>query len=221
MRTLPAMMLHLLNPFMPLFSRRLWPHVQVLLAGAILTPGKRTVSGAALRVMGLGQTEHFQRYHRVLNRAVWSGREASRVLLRLLVRTFMPNGPLVIGVDETLERRWGKKIAAKGIYRDPVRSTQERFVKASGLRWVCLMLLVPVPWAGRVWALPFLSILAPSERYATERSKRHKKITDWARQALLLVRRWWPERERSWPWPIPLTLASSSSQAAGVSYPSR
>jgi len=101
----------------------------------------------------------------------------------------------VIGVDETLERRWGKKIAAKGIYRDPVRSTQERFVKASGLRWVCLMLLVPLPWVGRVWALPFLSILAPSERYTAERGKHYKKITDWARQALLLVRRWYPERE--------------------------
>ena len=92
MRTLPAMMLHLLNPFMPLFSRRLWPHVQVLLVGAILTPGKRTVS-SALRVMGLGQTEHFQRYHRILNRAVWSGREASRVLLGVLVRTFVTRRP--------------------------------------------------------------------------------------------------------------------------------
>jgi hypothetical protein len=194
MRTLPAMMLHLLEPFVPLFSRRVWPYVQILLAGAILVPGKRTVS-AALRVMGLGQTEQFQRYHRVLNRAVWSGREASRVLLGLLVRTFVPSGPLVIGVDETLERRWGKKIAAKGVYRDPVRSTHERFIKASGLRWVCLMLLVPVPWAGRVWALPFLSVLAPSERYAAERGKRHKKITDWAWQTLLLVRRWWPERQ--------------------------
>jgi hypothetical protein len=187
-------MLHLLNPFVPLFSKRVWPHVQVLLAGAILAPGKRTVS-AALRVMDLGQTEQFQCYHRVLNRATWSGREASRVLLGVLVRTFVPNGPLVIGVDETLERRFGPKIAAKGIYRDPVRSTHERFVKASGLRWVCLMLLVPVPWAGRVWALPFLSVLAPSERYAAQRGKRHKKITDWARQALLLLRRWWPERE--------------------------
>jgi hypothetical protein len=194
MRTLPAMMLHLLNPFVPLFSTRLWPHVQVLLAGAILAPGKRTVS-AALRLMGLGQTEHFQRYHRVLNRAVWSGREASRVLLGLLVKTFVPNGPLLIGVDETLERRWGKKIAAKGVYRDPLRSTQERFVKSSGLRWVCLMLLVPVPWARRVWALPFLSVLAPSERYSARRGKRHKKITDWARQSLLVVRRWWPQRE--------------------------
>ena len=104
MRTLPTMMLHLLNPFMPLFSRRVWPHVQVLLAGAILAPGKRTVS-AALRVMGLGRTEHFQRYHRLLNRAVWSGKETSRVLLGLLVKTFVADGPLVIGVDETLERR--------------------------------------------------------------------------------------------------------------------
>ena len=194
MRTLPTTMLHLLNPFVPLFSRRLWPHVQVLLAGAILAPGKRTVS-AVLRVMGFGQTEQFQRYHRVLNRAVWSGQEVSRVLLGLLVKTFLADGPLMIGVDETLERRWGKKIAAKGIYRDPVRSTQERFVKSSGLRWMCLMLLVPVPWAGRVWALPFLSALAPSEHYSAQRGKRHKKITDWARQMLLLVRRWWPERE--------------------------
>jgi DDE superfamily endonuclease len=145
--------------------------------------------------MGLGQTEQFQRYHRVLNRASWSSREVSRVLLGLLLKTFLPSGPLVIGLDETLERRWGKKIAAKGIYRDPVRSSQERFVKSSGLRWVCLMLLVPVPWARRVWALPFLSVLAPSERYSAERGKRHKKITDWARQMLLLARRWWPERE--------------------------
>jgi DDE superfamily endonuclease len=80
MRTLPAMMLHLLEPFVPLFSRRLWPYLQTLLAGAILAPGNRTVS-VALRVMGLGQTKQFQRYHRVLNRALWSGREARRVLL--------------------------------------------------------------------------------------------------------------------------------------------
>jgi hypothetical protein len=157
-------MIQLLAPFALLFSRSVWARAQLLVVGAILAPGKRTVS-SALRAVGLGHTEQFQRYHRVLNRATWSGLEASHVLLGLLVRTFVPNGPLVIGVDETLERRWGKKIAAKGIYRDPVRSTHDRFIKASGLRWVCLMLLVPMPWAGRVWALPFLSVLAPSERY--------------------------------------------------------
>jgi hypothetical protein len=102
---------------------------------------------------------------------------------------------LVVGIDETLERRYGRKIGARGIYRDPVRSTHENFVKASGLRWVCVMLLVPVPWASRVWALPFLSALAPSERYAAKRGRRHKKITEWAWQLLLQVRRWYPERE--------------------------
>ena len=107
----------------------------------------------------------------------------------------MPEGPLVVGIDETLERRYGKKISAKGVYRDPVRSSHKNFVKASGLRWVCVMLLVEIPWAGRVWALPFLSALAPSERYAAVRGRRHKKITEWAWQLLLLVRRWHPERE--------------------------
>jgi hypothetical protein len=118
------------------------------------------------------------------------------VLLGLLVEAFVPEGsPLVVGIDETLERRWGKKIAAKGVYRDPVRSTHETFVKSSGLRWVCVMLLVEIPWASRIWALPFLSALAPSERYAAKRGRRHKKITEWAWQLLLQVRRWYPHRE--------------------------
>ena len=186
-------MLHLLNPFTPLFSERVWSHAQVLLAGAILAPGKRTVA-ATLRVMGLGR---FRRYHRVLSRAAWSSREASRILLLgLPIRAFLSDSPLILGIDETLKRRWGKKrIEARGIYRNAVRSSHEHFVKASGLRRVCAMLLVPIPWAGRVWALPFLSALTPSERYAAERGKRHKKVTDWARYMLLLVRRWYPELE--------------------------
>ena len=101
----------------------------------------------------------------------------------------------MLGIDETLERRRGKKICAKGIYRDPVRSSREHFVKTSALRWVCLVLLTPVPWASRVWSLPFLSALAHSERYAQEQGKRHKSLTEWAWQLLLLVRRWYPERE--------------------------
>ncbi len=195
MRTLPEEMIRALAPFAPLFSKRVWRHVRVLVAGTILAPGRRTVS-SALRAMGLDQEKRFHRYHRVLNRASWSSREASRVLLGLLVEAFVPEGdPLVVGIDETLERRYGKKIAARGVYRDPVRSTHENFVKSSGLRWVCVMLLVEVPWASRVWALPFLSALAPSERYAAKRGRRHKKITEWAWQLLLLLRRWYPERE--------------------------
>jgi hypothetical protein len=120
--------------------------------------------------------------------------EASRVLLDSLVEAFVPEGPLVVGVDETLERRQGKRIAAKGIYRDPARSSHSPFVKTSALRWVCLTLLAEVPWASRVWALPFVCALAPSERYAEERGKRHKPLTEWAWQLLLVVRRWQPHR---------------------------
>ena len=146
--------------------------------------------------MGLDHEKCFHRYHRVLSRARWSSLEVGRVLLGLLVEAFVAEGsPLVVGIDETLERRWGKRIAAKGVYRDPVRSTHEEFVKSSGLRWVCMMLLVDVPWASRVWALPFLSALAPSERYAAKRGRRHKKITEWAWQLLLVLRRWYPKRE--------------------------
>jgi hypothetical protein len=194
MRTLPTTMIQVLAPFAPLFSERVFQHVRLLLAGTMLAPGKRTVA-SALRAVGLQQERRFCRYHRVLSRALWSSREVGRVLLELLVETFAPEGPLVLGVDETLERRRGKRIVAKGIYRDPVRSTHQHFVKASGLRWVCLTLLAPVPWASRVWALPFLSALAHSERYAIECGKRHKSLTEWAWQMLLVVRRWHPQRQ--------------------------
>jgi hypothetical protein len=155
--------------------------------------------------MGLAHAKSFQPYHRVLNRAVWSSLEGSRLLLHLLVHTLPPTGPLVMGLDDTIERRRGAKIRAKGIYRDPVRSSHSHVVKASGLRWFSLMLLVPLPWAKRVWALPFLTVLAPSARDHQERGQRHKKLTDWARQMLLMVRRWVPER--------PLVLVTDSSFA--------
>jgi hypothetical protein len=193
MPTLPNAYFTLISEFARVFSTRVWRHAQVLVIGAILAPGKRTVT-SVLRVMGLSDEEHFQNYHRVLSRAVWSSLEVSRILLILLVDTFVPQGPVVIGIDETLERRRGAKIKAKGIYRDPVRSSHSHFVKASGLRWLSAMLLVPIPWAKRVWALPFLTALAPSERYYEGKARSHKKLTHWARQMLLQVRRWLPER---------------------------
>jgi hypothetical protein len=123
MLTVPAALRQLIVGFAPLFSKRVWEQAKVLVVGAILAPGKRTVT-AALRVVGLSQEEHFQNYHRVLTRARWSSLAVARVLLRVLVRTFVPDGPVVIGLDDTLERRRGEKIKAKGIYRDPVRSSR-------------------------------------------------------------------------------------------------
>jgi hypothetical protein len=194
MLLLPGDMLTLLAPFAPLFSRRTWRHVPILVVGTILSPGRRMVS-SALRAVGLAHLPTFQTYHRVLNRAEWSSLGASRILLQRLITTFAPQGPVVLGIDETIERRHSQKIAATCIYRDPVRSSHSHFVKANELRWICVMLLVPIPWAARVWALPFLTALAPSERYAQERGRRHKSIAIWARQLIRLVHRWLPERQ--------------------------
>lgn len=194
MLTLPDEYNTLFAQFRPLFSKRVWPLAMLLGIGAILAPGKRTVT-SVLRIMGLSQEKHFQNYHRVLNRASWSNLGLSVILFGLLLKTFLPSGPVVLGIDETIERRRGEKIRAKGIYRDPVRSSKSHFVKASGLRWISMMLLVKIPWAKRIWGLPFLTVLAPSERYYEGSPGRHKKLTDWARQMGKQVRRWLPQRK--------------------------
>jgi hypothetical protein len=179
--------------FAPVFTRPVFSHVSVLLIGAILAPGPRTVT-AALRVMGLANCPQFQNYHRVLNRDRWSSRAAARILLLALVAVF-GESVLVFGIDETLERRRGKRIKAKGIYRDSVRSSHSHFVKSSGLRWISLMLLAQIPWADQIWALPVLTALAPSERYHTEQGKRHKPLTEWAAQMVSQLRHWLPAQQ--------------------------
>jgi hypothetical protein len=182
-----------LRPFAPVVGEAAWRRALILVAGALLAPGRRTVA-SALRAAGLGSAPGFAGYHRVLSHARWSGLALAERLLALLVAAFVPDGPVVLALDDTLERRWGRRIRARGIYRDPVRSSHGHFVKASGLRWLSLMLVVPVPWAGRAWALPFLTVLAPSERSARGRGGRHKRLTDWARRVLLQATRWLPGR---------------------------
>ncbi len=194
MLTVHVELLQLIVRFAPLFSKRVWEHAKVLVVGAILAPGKRTVS-AALRVMGLSEEEHFQNYHRVLNRAVWSTLAAGRILLGLLLQALAPTGVVVFGLDDTIERRRGEKIKARGIYRDPVRSSRSHLVKASGLRWLCCALLAEIAWARRSWALPFLTALCPSERFYQDRGRGHQKLPDRAWQIIQVVRRWLPGRE--------------------------
>ena len=184
-----------ISAFAPLFAKKVFNHAKVLLMGSLLVVGRRTVC-SALRAMGLQDEKQFHKYHRVLSKAKWSAYQGARILLGLLVNQLVVgNEPLVFGLDETLERRWGKKIKARGIYRDAMRSSRSYFVKCSGLRWICLMLLTPMSWAKRVWALPFLTVLAPSERYNQQSGKRHKKLTDWARQMILQIKRWLPDRQ--------------------------
>jgi len=191
---LPERFLSRLAGFADLFTRPTWSNVLVLLAGVVLAPGRRTVT-AALRILGRDRDRGFCTFHRILNRAEWSSRAVAGRLLILLVKAFVPSGaPVVIGIDDTIERRWGPKISARGIYRDPVRSSKGHFVKASGLRWLSAMLLVRVPWAGRIMALPFLTLLAPSKRFYASKSRAPKTLLDWTRQAALQIHRWLPDR---------------------------
>ena len=195
MPTLPAVIVTLLLPFEHLFDPRTWRKAQLLAMGAILSPGKRTVS-SALNILGIGQHGDFAVYHHVLNRARWSPLQLSRALLQLVAgRLGSSTEPLVFGIDETVERRWGRKIAAKGRYRDPVRSTDDQVVMTPGLQWVSLMLLTRIGWAGRHWALPFLTALVVSARYDRRKGRRHKTVTDYAQQMLVCLRRWLPDRD--------------------------
>ena len=213
----------LLAVFAPLFSERVWSHAQLLLVGAILAPGKRTVT-SVLRVMGRSEEKHFTNFHRVLNRARWSTLQGSRILLGLLVAVFVPAGqPIILGADDTVERRRGKQIGPVGCYRDAVRSSQSHVIHCFGLKWVSMQLLVPVPWSDRVWGLPFLTTLcappekatttdsgAPSPKKKKKKKKKqaprrtqkkytyrdasgHKTSLDWIRQMIKQVRRWLPQ----------------------------
>ena len=206
MFTPPDAIVPILRPFSTLFQQRTWTKAQILLVGAILSLRKRTIT-SALRVMGFSDDSGFAKYHHVLNRAVFSSLQLSGVMLSLLIRHLgQGDETLAFGIDETIERRWGRRINARGIYRDAARSSDSHLVKASGLRWISLMWLTTIPWAHRVWALPVLTALAPSERYHLKMGKPHKKITDWARQMILQLRRWLPNRR--------IVVVADSSYAA-------
>ena len=189
MLPLPEGIIAVLGAFGSLFSLPVWRHVQVLVVGALLCRGTRTIT-AVLRVMGLKGEKRFGKYHRVLSRAHWSGLAGARMLLGLLIALLPPGWPILIGIDETIERRKGRKIKAKGVYRDAVRSTEKHVIKCLGLKWVSMMLLVPLPWSSRPWALPFLTLVAPSRAANEKANKPHRTTVDWAWRMARLVSRW-------------------------------
>jgi hypothetical protein len=190
---MPQEVQSILLPFLTHFSTPVCYNAQVLAVGAILCIGRRTVT-SILKVIGLGQCKVFTNFHRVLNRAHWNTLKASKILLGLLILLIPECFPLIILVDETIERRSGKKIKAKGKYRDAVRSSKAKVVNCFGLKWISMMLVVPVPWSNRPWALPFLTVLAPSKQANEAEGKRHKTTVGWTRQMIMQVRRWHPYR---------------------------
>jgi hypothetical protein len=190
MESLPDVVLEVLSAFQVLFvQQRSWQKAQQLIIGALLCRGKRTMS-QVLRVLGLEQEAHYGNYYRMLSRVGWSGLAGAQILLGLIVTGLVSGGQVVIGVDETLERRWGKRIWGLGMYRDAVKSSQKHKVTSSGVRWQVMQVLVSLPWSSRVWGLPFLSVMVPSEASWKGSKRAYKTSIDWAAQMVTLVSRW-------------------------------
>jgi hypothetical protein len=190
---LPQAFVTWLAPFLAAFSRRTRTTVTALTVGALLAIGPRTVSNC-LHALGLAEHPSFTAFHRVLNRNTWSGLALARTLLRRLIVSFVPSGPIIIGVDHTLERRRGRRIEPASHFHDPIRSSADRKMSSRGLRWISAMLLVKIPFAGRIWALPVLTTLPPSKTWCERHHRRYRPVTDWARLRLLTLRRWLPKR---------------------------
>jgi hypothetical protein len=204
--SLPSPIIQTLLHFRPAFTRPTWDKALILVVGTILARGRRTVT-VALKQMGLHDEPDFTLFHQVLNRASWSCLTLSRLLLQLLVSTFVGAGDTVhIAIDETLERRWGRRISKRGHYRDSVQSSKEQSVSTSGLRWVVMMLVVQVPWTHREWALPFFSVLATTPKVSEQLGKAHKTIGEIAQQMVMMVRRWLPDSDTA-----PITLVGDTA----------
>ena len=189
MTALTTEIITILAAFASQFTQPTWKNLQTLFIGATLCRGPRRIT-SILRVMELVQERNFCKYHRVLSHARWNGLTLSKILLGLLIQILPDSWPILIAVDETLERRKGKKIKAKGVYRDAVRSSQSKVITCFGLKWECMMLIVPLPWCKRPWALPFLTVLSPSKKANEKAGRRHKTSIDWTRQMMKLVSRW-------------------------------
>lgn len=193
MTTLPDEILAVLQPFASVFPQeRIFRKATTLLIGCILCIGGVTVC-AALRALGLGGDKAYSRFHRLLNRNRWDMLEASHILLQSIVKAFCPS-ILIFSIDDTIERRRGKKIKAKGIFKDPVGTGNGKNVTCSGLRWVSVTILVQVPFMKRTISLPFMTLLSPSEQTATKIGCRHKSPQRIAEQVCHLLRRWFPNR---------------------------
>jgi hypothetical protein len=194
-----------LSVFAPAMTAPTYQNALTLLCGTLLASGPRTVT-AALRALGLTDA-NFSRYHRFFTRARWSPMLLSRLLLGLLVRTFVPPGEVLrLLVDETLERRKSRQLAYRGLFRDPVRSTAEGVQFAWGIRWLCFCLLVPVPWSRRPWALPFLLLPLLSEQACRRLRRPHRTVVEQTAHVLGHLRHWVPER--------PLVLVGDNAYAA-------
>lgn len=195
MPDLPSSMITVLSIFLPMFSQPSFHNFMLLFYGHILCKGRRTVTELLKRV-GLRHIKNFSKYHDFFRKAKWSSLKGAQILFLRLV-ALVP-GEILVSIDSTVERRKGPKIKSLNIQRDAVRSTKSRKVLVPGLNWLVCAIHIKFPWCNRSWALPFLSILMPPEnplstslnKHDLTNPKRHKTMTKWTCQVVMLLRRW-------------------------------
>jgi len=192
MQPLPSIIITTFAPFATIFLKtKTWNKALLLVTGALLCRGGRTVC-SALRVLGMKGETRFDKYHRVLSRDNWSPFKGSKILLKQILKR--NTAPVIIAIDEHIERRNGRKIKAKGCYRDAVRSSKGFLVRCFGLKWITVMVCARFSWAGRTFALPFLTVLAHSVKVTEQGGRTHKTTIDWAIQIVKQIRNWLPEK---------------------------
>jgi hypothetical protein len=193
MVTIPTAAQPLLQEFACAFTRPTFQRWLILLLAAILTTGRHTILNL-LRTVGDLAPGHPSSYHRVFSKRCWSSWPLARVLARFILHHWVPQGPVSLAGDDTVDEHPGRKVFGKARHRDPVRSTHTYTAFRWGHKWVVLALLVPFPFATRPWALPVLVALYRSEAWNTRHHRRHKTPADLMRQLLAVLIHWFPDR---------------------------
>src|SRR4051794_22582772 len=175
------------------FTSPTYQRLSALLVGALLTTGRRTVANL-LRTLRHLAPGHPADYRRVLSRAPWSGLELGCALARFLLDRLVPDGPVYLVGDDTVDGHPGRTVYGKARHRDPVRSSHSDTAWRYGHKWVVLAVLVRFPLATRAWALPVLVALYRSEEDNRARHRPHRTPAQIMCQLLRVMRMWFPDR---------------------------
>jgi DDE superfamily endonuclease/Archaeal putative transposase ISC1217 len=190
---LPKPVRAVFDPLAPAFTRPTHRRFILLALAALLTLGRHTIANL-LRCLGALAPGHPSSYHRVFSRDRWSSWTLARGFAHMVLARFVPEGPILLAGDDTVEEHPGKHVFGKGCHRDPVRSTHSFTAYRWGHKWVAVTVLVPLPFTTRRWALPLLIALYQPEEQDRRQKRRHKTPSQFLRQMLRVLLRWFPDR---------------------------
>jgi hypothetical protein len=193
MNFIPSVVQPLLLGFAVAFTEPTFERWLLLLVAALLTPGRHTISNL-LRTMSPLASGHPSSYHRVFSQRRWSLGRLGRALAGFILEHWVPEGPVYVAGDDTVDEHPGRKVFGKGRHRDPVRSSHSFMAYRWGHKWMVLSILVKFSFATRPWALPVLVALYRSEQWNTKHGRRHKTPATLMRQLLAVLIHWFPQR---------------------------